>query len=927
MKRITSILLAIMMVLSCTIVISAEDTALEITKQPTADDMSVEVNVQSGVKYQWYVSDMSETDIVDIDDTIARLESDTNDRILLSSYDKATNTWTPVFDGALYTEIFYIFLYEGQSITAEFGEDLNTSLCGLGNYTTGNAFRFEDNGDGTYTATVKEDGEFVFFVNNSTSEPVPLTLEVPSDEPEYDYSVKASVSTFVYEPIEGETKSTLSKYVLNNSYYCEVTSGDEVVKSAAFKAEFEITHQPNVAEPYVEVNLPDQVESYQWQTFGEFSEGEITTANANPAHVSFYFDIAGEVPEGIDIGFPVETASYDKETGWSPAILSITGNQAKALSTMYGLIYFTAIYKADTTVTLEIDEETSLMQLWLVSIESEKQIDFVYDEEIGEAVATIPESGEYVLIGVAQTIENNNLKLYGTVADYENIDGESGNKLSEMTPGDYYRCVLTLKDGTVVYSASFEAAYQIISQPTAIDPTIEVTFDELASFQWYEAIEDIVNITEDDVDYAYGSYDSETGLWTGEFGDPYDYEGYQEYHVDYFDVYLEAGNVVTVTLTNPDAVSPSDPDVRFYHYETDEYYYYTPDENGKLEFTVPVDGIYEVYQYCKHPETTQAKFFFGGYKLETSLEGETDKTLKAPEIDKYYAVTATYKDGTVITSDVFLMEYAITKQPNAIDPSVEVNFPEMVESYEWFTVESGMVPVTDENAEISSFTSSLTIGYYDAENGYWVPSLYDTYTDEFDKIYYEYDMFHMELKAGDTLVIIPSAELKYGNIEIWNEATDRNFTDDWSYEDGVYMLEITEDGLYWLYTFTYEEDITFEAHVITETFTDAIEGEDTNTLRNPEYDVKYVCAITFENGTTLISDSFVFEAPDYIIGDVNNDGAIDQYDYILVKRHYFATRLLTDTELAAGDVNGDGVVNQYDYILIRRHYFGTYVIG
>ncbi|MBE6682929.1 MAG: hypothetical protein E7595_02115 [Ruminococcaceae bacterium] len=69
------------------------------------------------------------------------------------------------------------------------------------------------------------------------------------------------------------------------------------------------------------------------------------------------------------------------------------------------------------------------------------------------------------------------------------------------------------------------------------------------------------------------------------------------------------------------------------------------------------------------------------------------------------------------------------------------------------------------------------------------------------------------------------------------------------------------------------------------------------------------------------------EEPQYLLGDANCDGAINQYDYILVKRHYFGTRYLTETEMLAADVNEDGTVNQYDYILIKRHYFGTYVIG
>ena len=63
------------------------------------------------------------------------------------------------------------------------------------------------------------------------------------------------------------------------------------------------------------------------------------------------------------------------------------------------------------------------------------------------------------------------------------------------------------------------------------------------------------------------------------------------------------------------------------------------------------------------------------------------------------------------------------------------------------------------------------------------------------------------------------------------------------------------------------------------------------------------------------------------LGDVNNDGAIDQFDYILVKRHYFETRLLTDDELPRADINNDSAIDQFDYILIKRIYFGTYTIG
>lgn len=99
---------------------------------------------------------------------------------------------------------------------------------------------------------------------------------------------------------------------------------------------------------------------------------------------------------------------------------------------------------------------------------------------------------------------------------------------------------------------------------------------------------------------------------------------------------------------------------------------------------------------------------------------------------------------------------------------------------------------------------------------------------------------------------------------------------------------------------------------------------------------QYATALAKLGGFTMISvresnSKLVFETkptpePQIILGDVNNDGKIDQYDYILIKRHYFETRILNSEEIARADVNRDNKVDQFDYILVARHYFGTYVI-
>ena len=62
------------------------------------------------------------------------------------------------------------------------------------------------------------------------------------------------------------------------------------------------------------------------------------------------------------------------------------------------------------------------------------------------------------------------------------------------------------------------------------------------------------------------------------------------------------------------------------------------------------------------------------------------------------------------------------------------------------------------------------------------------------------------------------------------------------------------------------------------------------------------------------------------LGDVNLDGKINEYDYILVARAILGTYTLDEVEKVAADVDRNGIINEYDYILIARHHFGTYVI-
>lgn len=61
-------------------------------------------------------------------------------------------------------------------------------------------------------------------------------------------------------------------------------------------------------------------------------------------------------------------------------------------------------------------------------------------------------------------------------------------------------------------------------------------------------------------------------------------------------------------------------------------------------------------------------------------------------------------------------------------------------------------------------------------------------------------------------------------------------------------------------------------------------------------------------------------------GDVDGNGVVDTYDYMLVKRAHFKTYELDTAEMLRADVTGDGIIDTYDYMLIKRIYFGTYTV-
>ena len=92
------------------------------------------------------------------------------------------------------------------------------------------------------------------------------------------------------------------------------------------------------------------------------------------------------------------------------------------------------------------------------------------------------------------------------------------------------------------------------------------------------------------------------------------------------------------------------------------------------------------------------------------------------------------------------------------------------------------------------------------------------------------------------------------------------------------------------------------------------------------YDDGYVCTATYQSLSDSTEDPIVpsLEYEKIALGDINMNGVINQYDYILAKRAHFGTVNLTDAQKLVGDMNEDNNNDQYDYILVKRIHFNNY---
>lgn len=243
---------------------------------------------------------------------------------------------------------------------------------------------------------------------------------------------------------------------------------------------------------------------------------------------------------------------------------------------------------------------------------------------------------------------------------------------------------------------------------------------------------------------------------------------------------------------------------------------------------------------------------------DVAIDGETEATLKNPKIGSEYGCLVTY-NGAEIYSDILFYGYAITHQPTAEEPYVELN-DDTDATYQWYSAKEANVELTDENT--IPFPSEDEGPVYDAENG-WS----GIYTGSLEGMYDGYACFIVQLKKGDTIKIELFGDY-YGYVEFTDMMTGGFYISEVD-KDGKCEFTAKKDGFYSVTAF---RDVDGD-EVFVKAYMDGYEYTKIDGATSAEYvpteDGLYACEVTFADDSTEMSK--VFEKKTVPAGDGDNN--------------------------------------------------------
>ena len=107
-------------------------------------------------------------------------------------------------------------------------------------------------------------------------------------------------------------------------------------------------------------------------------------------------------------------------------------------------------------------------------------IDFAYDGNW--LIGSTEQSSLYSFYAPTEGVQ---VEFNVSTNEYVPIEGQTGKTLTDYTIDTVYLVKISYEDGEVLESDSFSASFYMRSAPTEANPTVEVTFEDQTTFQWF----------------------------------------------------------------------------------------------------------------------------------------------------------------------------------------------------------------------------------------------------------------------------------------------------------------------------------------------------------------------------------------------------------------------------------------------------------
>jgi len=249
-------------------------------------------------------------------------------------------------------------------------------------------------------------------------------------------------------------------------------------------------------------------------------------------------------------------------------------------------------------------------------------------------------------------------------------------------------------------------------------------------------------------------------------------------------------------------------------------------------YSAEEDGIY--YIGIDNGISCKAKIEVIDIGRGQAVAGQTTNTLTSVEEGEQYSCLVTCGEEKV-WSDYIIAEFAIVKQPTTTNPTVEVNYSNLVDSYQWYVADDEVLEVIDSDDAVADGE----IEVYDLWDGEYIDGVWHSEAGMIDAA--------VSANKGDKVIITLPDDFAG---RVYNYDTEEDFV----YSNGAYEGVIVEDDGYINFTILGSEDFTAKIQVVSYVMGDAVEGETEATLGNGEVYETYVCKLTLKNGTVLMSD-------------------------------------------------------------------------